>query len=148
MVHHSTDGAVRRAAALSLGLLVLLSGCGLELSRTDDRSGPTTTTGPDMFCDLVSIVAPEMRADGLSFADLVEDASPDGLASGYSAGIAFAMMARGRNHAGRFRPVLGYLADRSVSSMPSGNSKAPKLTDGIRANAEELDRFLADGGCG
>jgi hypothetical protein len=84
------------------------------------------------------------QQEHLSIADLVEDSS-DG-AKGIRGGIAFLAPGRAPD-AGPFEPVMSYLAKRGAAEARPGRRLVPPSKI-VRANARELDRFLADGGCG
>jgi hypothetical protein len=135
-----------RVAVLALVLLVGLAGCSTGEHRSDRRDAATTTVfEPQLICDLIGVPLESMRESKTSFVDLV--VGPPGRADdGLRAMIAFGVLARGRQQAGRFEPVLGFLTERSVADS-AGHGDSPQVTAGVRANARALDRFVADEGC-
>ncbi len=133
------------AASLVVGFLMGAAGCGATRGQSDE---PRSTTVPvDGVCILVEVPVETMRKHANSFAEVVEDQMGRGADRGVSAMVAFAVLARSRDEAGEFEPVIAYLAARGAAEA-SASAEPPQLTDSIRANARKLDRFLADGGCG
>lgn len=146
MVFHLQGRKPGQVAAIALVLLVSLSGCSLSEHQPDRRGAATTTVfQPHLICDLIGLPLESMREDETSFVDLVE--SPSGRGDdGLRAMIAFGVMARGAEQAGRFEPVLAFLTKRSVADS-ADHRDPPRLTGAVRANARALDAFVADGGC-
>ena len=127
-----------------LFVLTMASGCSAGDESKESQRIPTAS--PDEWavpCDLVAVASDTMRADGVTFAELVTDRSGDVDARGLDAMIAFGLMARGPDAAGRFEPVLGHLTERSAADA----SDPPRLTKAVRRNARELDLALAGRAC-
>ena len=148
MVSPGRVRAVVLLCAFTIALLFTALGCSDEKRPSDTRPGSTTTAfEPYLICDLIDLALDPMRRDGVSFVDLLD--GPSGTKDdGARAMVALGLMARGRKQAGPFKPVLVFLAKRSVAESSSDAGKPPRLTELIRANAQRLDRFVADGRCG
>ncbi|WP_421118941.1 hypothetical protein ACE2AJ_16475 [Aquihabitans daechungensis] len=146
MIDREGVGALLRCVGLAGALLLAGVGCSEKGSSSEAREAPSTTVfQPYLICDLIDLALEPMREDGTSFVELLN--SPAGRKDdGTRAMVALGLMARGRKQAGPFKPVLVFLAERSVAESSTGDT--PHLTDSIRANARKLDRFVADGGCG
>ena len=144
----ASRSAARPVGIAALVAVLLLAGCSRDGREPDAKRAATTTTfEPYLLCDLIDLALVDMRKDHVSFVDLLD--SPSGTDDDAARGIiALAIMARGRQNAGAFRPTLVFLAERSVAEISEGTGKAPRLTPAIRSNARKLDRFIADGGCG
>lgn len=138
-----------RGAVILLLLMCVCAGCGSGRSDRDARPSTTTAmpTRPPLLCDLVTIPLESMEADGTTFLEVVEDQTGEGADQAISAMIGLGLMARGAEAAGRFEPVLRYLAERSAASLDQEDDPPPKLTEAIRENARELDAELARGRC-
>lgn len=140
-----------RAALAALVGVCFVAACSTGGSEAGDRVLTTTTVPaarPELLCDLVGIPLEAMREDGTTFVDVVEDQTGEEADDAIGAMVALGLMARGSDAAGRFEPVLRYLAERAVAGEEGNGEPPPELTPGIRANARALDRELARQGCG
>jgi hypothetical protein len=133
-------------ATLALGLAVL--GC----SRSSDdppptRSSTTEAEAAPRLCSMLELALEHAGPRHRSFADLVENDRRDDEAVG--AMMTLAMLAE-PGAAGRFAPVIEFLARRSevVRDPGSEEGDVPDPTAAVLRNARDLDRHLADGGCG
>lgn len=139
-----------RAAGIALAVICFLAACSTGTPKADDRI-PTTTAPPDrpeQLCDLVGIPLRAMREDGTTFVDVVEDQTGEGADDAIGAMVALGLMARGSGAAGRFEPVLRYLAERAISGEEGNGEAPPQLTAVVLDNARALDRELARQDCG
>jgi hypothetical protein len=124
--------------------LVLVAGCGWGSGTTQHEVIPTTHRGrPLLLCDLIAIPLREMKKDGITFSDLVNDRSASVDVQGLDAMVALGLLARGSDQAGKFEPVLRYLALRAAKDA----GETPVLTKRVRQNAQALDLELAREGC-
>ena len=128
--------AVSSAIAVAVGL-ALGSGCSSSRPSAENPS----------VCDTIEVARERiMGPNGLTFEELVEDATPSKEAKAVGAVLAFG----GTDGAGRYAPAITYLAARYQAGLGEGvdASDPPEKTPAIVANARALDAALAEGLCG
>lgn len=123
-------------------LLALLAGCSCGVDRGSDGSGGGSTA---RLCEIIAVPVDAMEAKGLSVEEALTEPGKTGI--GVRAGFAF-MRADEESGAERFRPALRYLSSRWNAESWEGEKDPAPPSAAVVANARELDRFLADGGCG
>jgi hypothetical protein len=131
-------------AVLALSL-ASATGCGRSHSSEPVAHTPTTTEEPSRFCELLVEPRKFLADEGLTFVELLTAHGVQ--ANGVLGTIAF-LSPQDVKGGNRFRPVLRFLVLRSAVEASNGSEPAPTITPAVRRNARELDRFLADGGCG
>ncbi len=138
--------SVRFARVVAVVAVLLSSACTVGSSASVDAPS-SKASGP--LCTLLKAPLRDLRHRHLSFRDLVELPSR-GAERGYAgAAINFALTS-GHAEVGPYGPVLGYISSATAARITSTEqrpSAAPKLTAGVVANAEALDRAVANGLC-
>ncbi len=140
---------MRRArwAARAVALLVVsvLASCSCEPGgRGADRADRAGPSGRPGWCQLLEVPRKTLGEHGLTVEEALTLPGEQGL--GIRAMFAFLQVGEASGSE-RFRPALGYLSERWEAESISGVSNPAAPTEAVRANARELDRFLADGGC-
>lgn len=124
-------------------VVILVAGCG----RAEPAPDPSAASdGPRaQMCDRLELPVEWMRKDDLGFEQLLTETSQE--AEGVRAGIAL-LGPGSASDAGQFRPSLKYLSKRFEAESGDSRSTPPPPSERVIRSAKELDRFLADGGCG
>ena len=135
------DVRIRLAVAVVLG--AVLTSCSCASLATP--SEPSDRPGESRFCTLLAVPFGQMEERHLTVAQVLTLRGKHGV--GVRAGFTFLRIDEVPG-AERFRPVLRYLAKRWSAESLHGDAQPDPPSAAVIENARELDRFVADGGCG
>jgi len=131
---------------------LVTSGCGMLGSAGERGATPTTTStiavnDDERLCSMLELPLHHVGPGHPSFGDVAVHDVADENAVG--AMLTLSILSS-PGSMGRFAPILEFLSRRSQVLLDPKHAKSevPTLTTAIERNARELDRFLADGGCG